>query len=146
SFGTTYYNRGDLRPLDIRTDYLFGFPLTARSILSFNDWSNTVQYKGLMNMTQIQQAQQFGTMLNRMTVNGGYFGSEKNAVSVLWIGSSDDGIFPQYLTPAVNVTFISSNYPDQNLTALGDLSQFNVIMDGLHNPTTTFGNRLSSSL
>ena len=144
SFGTTYDNRGDLRPADISTEYLVGFPLTARSILSFNDWSATVQYKGLENMTQVGPAQQFGTLLNRMQVSGGYFGSESAAVKVLWIGTSEDGLFPQYLTPAAAVTFVSSSYPDQNLTYLGDLSQFNVVIGGLRNPTPSFSARLAS--
>ncbi|MDA4118703.1 MAG: hypothetical protein OK455_10220, partial [Thaumarchaeota archaeon] len=143
SFGSTDDNRGDLRPVDIRNEYLFGVPLTARSIVSFNDWSYSVQYKGIENMTQVQPAQQFGTLLNRMQANGGYYGTESNTVRVLWIGSSDDGLFPQYLTPALNVTFVSNNYPDQNLTYLGNLNQFNVIVGGLQNPTPSFSARLS---
>ena len=114
TFGSTLDNRGDLTPTNIQTEYLYGLPLTARNILSFNDFSSTVSNKGIYNMTQTQYADSFGTLLNRMEYSGSYFGAEKDAVKVLSIGSSDDGIFPQFLTPAVNVTFISSNYPDQN--------------------------------
>ncbi|MGH9918020.1 MAG: hypothetical protein ACRD6W_03975, partial [Nitrososphaerales archaeon] len=144
SFGSTLDNRGELTPVNIQTEYLYGLPLTARNILSFNDFSSTVTDKGIYNMTQTKYADAFGALLNRMEYSGTYFGGEKDAVNILWIGSSDDGIFPQFLTPAVNLTFIASDYPDQNLTAFGNLKQFNVIVGDLSAPTSSFQARLAS--
>jgi hypothetical protein len=144
SFGSTNDNRGGLTPADIRTEYLTGIPLTARNPVTFNDWVPDASLHGLSNLTQTTYARSFGDLLNRMQYNGGYYGTASNQLRVLWIGSSDDGLFPQFLTPAVNMTFVSSNYPDQNLTTLGDLTQFNVVVGGLQNPTPSFVARLDS--
>lgn len=142
SFGFTQDNRGVLRPIDTRTDQLVGWPLTARNIVSFNDFSPNVQYSGIYNETQGKYIQSFGTILSRMQASGQYFGASKNALRVLWIGSSDDGWFPEFLTPALNVTFISDGYADQNLTKLGNFNQFNVIVGNLTSPTASVISRM----
>ncbi len=45
---------------------------------------------------------------------------------VLYVGNSGDGLFPEFLSPAINVTY---DYGDTSLSNFqGDLSQFNVIV------------------
>ena len=132
SFGNTLDNRGGLRPVDTRTDELVGWPLTARSTTSFNDWSDSQTNNGLFNVTQTAYIDSFGTILNRMQYNGGYFGTSKSALKVLWDGSSSgDGFFPEFLSSAVNVTDTADMHLDSNMTSLGNLEQFNVIVGNI---------------
>jgi hypothetical protein len=131
SFGNTLDNRGGLRPIDTRTDELVGWPLTARSITSFNDWTNTVADDGLFNVTQTEYVDSFGAILNRMQYNGGYFGTSKNALNVLWDGSSGDGFFPEFLSSVANVSDTADMHLDSNMTSLGNLEQFNVIVGNI---------------
>ncbi|MDA4132630.1 MAG: hypothetical protein OK454_05835, partial [Thaumarchaeota archaeon] len=144
SFGNTLDNRGGLRPVDTRTDQLVGWPLTARETTSFNDFSPTENDFGLYNQTQTAYIDQFGTILDRMAYNGGYFGSTKDALKVLYFGSTQDGFFPEFLTPAVNMTDVSAENVDQNLTSFGNLEQFNVIVGGPQTPTASYNARLAA--
>ena len=57
--------------------------MTARSTVSFDDFYDGLQYHGIYNMTQVQPAQVFGNLLNRMVYTGQYFGTEKDAVKAL---------------------------------------------------------------
>lgn len=144
SFGYTADNRGGLRPVDTRTDDLVGWPLTARGTLSFNDFTPQEPQFGLYNQTQTKYIDQFGTILQRMAYNGGYFGSTKGALNVLYFGASQDGFFPEFLSPAVNITDISGGYADQNLTRFGNLNQFDVIVGGPNSPTASYTSRLQA--
>ncbi len=127
SFGATLDNVGALTPTDLRTMYLWELPWMARNPTTFNDWSWGLSSHGLSNFTQTQYMRSFGTLLNRMAYNGGYFGTSKDVVSVLWIATPDDAAFPSYLSPAAHVTLASSQ--DSNLTRFGTLRQFNVIVN-----------------
>lgn len=125
SFGNTQDNRGDLTPAEMRTEYLTGIPFNARNPVTFNDWLWGASYHGLNNITEQQYSTAFGNILARMAYNGGYYGTEKDALRVLWLSSSNDGFFPQFISGFANITLTT----DTNLTVYGSLSQFNVIVE-----------------
>lgn len=126
SFGSTPDNQGDLNPSDLYQSYIYGVPLTARNPILFNDWTWSVSEHGLNNVSMTSVPIAFNTILSRMQYNGGYYGTQKDAVKVLWIGTSGDGVFPTFLEPAVNVT---EDYEDYSLSnVVGPLSQYNVIV------------------
>ena len=143
SFGSTQDNLGSLTPSDLRNFYLYEAPLLAGNPLTINDWAWGVQFHGLNNMTQTRLINAFGSTLGRMSYTGGYFGTERSAVRVLWIGTpSDEGIFPQFLTTSVDLTYV--NGQDGNLTAYRNLQQFNVIVNLPSSPTSSFLSRLTA--
>lgn len=146
NLGNTGDNNGDPRPVDLRTLYLVQYPITARGILGFNDWWEGVDHKGLYNFTQTAYLRQFGALMSRMEYNGGYFGTQKDVVKVLWFThGADEQFFPQFLTPVADVTIIPSDYSDaSNLTVYGNLKQFNVIVGQPSNPTPSLASRLNA--
>ncbi|MEM3803426.1 MAG: carboxypeptidase-like regulatory domain-containing protein [Conexivisphaerales archaeon] len=145
SLGSSQDNGGNMTPTELQTEYLFVYPLIATNqILTMNDYCAAgAQYLCLQNYTETEYARYYTTILNRMAYTGGYFGYSKNAVKVLWFGSSDDGITPQFITPAVNITYFYASQVDNNLTNM-NLNQFNVIIGTPNNPTQSFLNRLQA--
>ena len=85
SIGQTQDNLGSLTPKDIQNEYLSVVPPAARSTVLFNDWIIGAEYHGITNQTQNQYDIAFGTLLSRMEYNGGWFGTEKAAVKLLWV-------------------------------------------------------------
>jgi hypothetical protein len=126
SLGNTGDNQGDLTPLDMRNDYLTVLAPTARQNLGFDDWALSASANGITNLTEQQYSRAFGQLLNRMQYDGGWYGTEKNTLNVLWVySSSNEGIFPMLLEPAVHITITT----DSNLTGI-NLSQYNVVING----------------
>src|SRR5579875_1293001 len=142
SFGNTQDNQGSLTPLELRTMYLTDFVLAPTNPLGMNDWMWGTQYNGINDLYQNMYTRAFGSLLNRMVFTGSYYGSTSGYVRVLWIGDSEDGFFPEFLTPAVSITWAPSS--DSNLTQYGSFSQFNVIVGSPTNPTSSFEQRLQS--
>jgi hypothetical protein len=127
SFGSPGDNRGYFPPEQMQTEYLYGIPLTSgMGQLSFNDWTPSGKFS-IQNMSHQVYSRAFGEILQRMKYYGQYYGTEKDEVKLLLIGMGDTGIFPQFLTPAVNVTYAEPGH-DSNLTKWGDFSQFDVIV------------------
>jgi len=142
SFGNTQDNQGSLTPLDLRVMYLTDFVLVPTNPLGMNDWMWGTQYNGINDMIQNVYTRSFGGILNRMVFSGSYYGSTSGLVRVLWIGDSEDGFFPEFLTPAVSITWASSS--DSNLTEFGSFNQFNVIVGSPTDPTQSFEQRLQN--
>jgi len=141
SFGNTGDNQGGLTPQDMTDYYLLDLPMTARSTLSFNDLSFLASAHGINDMTQMAPAQTYGSLLQRMQFNGNYFGYQKNAVKVLWIGG-DLGLPEEFITGAVNLTV--SSVQDSNQTRFGNLNQFNVIIGSPNSATTSWQQRIKA--
>ena len=127
SFGALSDNAGGVTPEDLSQQYLIELPQLATNPLTFNDWCWGLGCHGLNNFTQTAPMRSFGTLLNRMSYTGGYYGTSAATAKVLWIASPDDSNFPSYLTSAAYIT--ETSWSNSNLTQFGNLRQFNVIVD-----------------
>jgi hypothetical protein len=133
SFGNTGDNQGDLTPSNSLNEYLTVLPPTARGVLMFNDWATDTSDHGIMNTTQQEYSRAFGQLLQRMVYPGGWYGTTDDVLKVLWLGSpSNDGIFPSFLSPAVNLTYT----PDTTLASV-NLNSFNVVVYGYQDAEPT---------
>ncbi|MDG6994386.1 MAG: hypothetical protein JRN52_00565 [Nitrososphaerota archaeon] len=150
SFGISADNAGDLTPFDIGQQAIQDWPSSGSGqIVTFNDYS-PYSNKGILNMTQQKYTQSFGTVLSRMVYDGGFFGTSKDAVRLLYFyhNPGSEAVLPELLAAGINVTLVSDSYSDQNYTYLGNLKQYNVIFGLPRNPTngtnTSFMGRLES--
>lgn len=149
SIGDILDNTGNPSSTDFLGQYLMTYPMVPAAPLSLADatWGINCGRSACPTIDNLQQQQYtrgFGSILNRMENNGLYFGSQDSAApKVLWITSSDDGLFPEFTTPALNIITYPNN-ADQNVSLYGSFSQFNVIVGMPESPTANFLSRLQA--
>lgn len=150
SFGQGGDNGGSVTAFDIQQQALQVWPNSgSQQFVTFNDWIPWWNGYSILNQTRQQYSIALGTILSRMQYNGGFFGTSKDAIRLLYFShGSDEGILPELLSAGINVTLADSYYYDQNYSYLGNLRQFNVIFGLPISPTngtsSSFMGRLES--